>query len=308
MQKIVLLACILFTFTIAKAQLPETKVYLLDLQKNGAKIIVSNPKMVSNKKGYNNQPYFMDDDRNILFVSNNGNGNTDIYRYDMKKKSIKRITKTDEAEYSPRQSMAEDNEITCVRVEKDTVTQHFYAYNNKGKKGHLLLPDLSTIGYYTWLNGAEIVAFTLPEPFTLVKYNVVTLKADTIIESIGRTIINNRSKIYYVDKSDSEHYYIKQIAKENIRPRKGKEKVADITVLETLPEQEDFCILNDGTILMGDAGKLYAFNPKKVRGKVQEDWIEVADLNKMGIGIFYRLVVNADNTKMAVVGYEGKKP
>jgi hypothetical protein len=308
MNKLACLILLCICVTRAWAQLPETRIYIMDLKNYRGNITLSGPKLASNNKGYNNQPFFMDDDRTLLFTSNKGKGLTDIYKYDILKKSIKRLTNTDnEAEYSPRQSLGE-NEITCVRVEKDTVTQHFYAYNYKGKKGHLLLPDVTQLGYYTWLNGAEVIALTLPEPFVLSKYNVITLKADTLLTHPGRTFVNHHSKLYFVDKADSNHYYIKIMAKENLRPKKNKPKVENTTIIETLTGQEDFCVLNDGTILMGKDGILYAYNPKKIKGVVQQTWKEVANLNTMGIGTFYRLVVNADNSKIAVVGYVGEKP
>ena len=307
MKKLLFLYCSLFSVT-AIAQLPETRIYTIDISREGrTKLVFSRPLLISKDKGYNNQPFFVDDDRSILYASNNGDGNTDIYKYDMKRKKNKRITKTDEAEYSPRQSLLED-EITCVRVEKDTETQHFYAYPNSGKRGHLLLPGVTSLGYYTWLNGAEIIGLTLPEPFTLTKYNVLTLKADTLITAIGRTFQVHGSKLYYVDKSDSEHYKIKIMAKENIRPRKGKLKVEDVTVCETIAGQEDFCITYDGSIWMGKDGKLFAYTTKKTKGIAEKKWIEIADIKQLGIPSFYRLAVNQDMTKLAVVAYVGAKP
>jgi WD40-like Beta Propeller Repeat len=308
MRIFIILSILLFASRVF-AQLPETRIYTLDIEKEGRnKYVFSNPKLISKQKGYNNQPYFTDDDRYILYASNNGKGNTDIYRYDMKRDKNKRITKTDEAEYSPRESMQEEGEITCVRVEKDTVTQHFYAYNAAGKKGHLLLPDVTSLGYYTWLNGAEIIGLTLPEPFTLTKYNTITLKADTLTTHIGRTFQMHNSKLYFVDKSDTNNMKICIMPKENIRPRKNAAKVENIIVCSTLDGQEDFCVTYDGTIWMGKEGKLFAFYTKKIKGIADHEWIEIADFTKLGIASFYRLAINQSTTKIAVVMYAGAKP
>jgi WD40-like Beta Propeller Repeat len=307
MKNIFLLFFLLMSVT-CYAQLPETRIYTIDISREARnRLTFSNPILISKEKGYNNQPFFMDDDRSILYVSNNGKGNTDIYKYDMKRKKNKRITNTDEAEYSPRQSMMEE-EITCVRVEKDTVTQHFYAYNYSGKKGHLLLPDVTSLGYYTWINGVDIIGLTLPEPFTLTKYNTVTLKADTLTTHIGRTFLTHNSKFYYVDKKDTNNFAIRLMPKENIRPRKNSTRVENPIVCNTLAGQEDFCITYDGTIWMGKEGKLYAYHTKKVKGVEDHKWIEIADFTKLGIASFYRLAVNQNMTKLAVVMYVGDKP
>jgi hypothetical protein len=307
MKNILIVLCSLCAL-MANAQMPETRIYTVDITRlPKGKLGFSSPTLISKEKGYNNQPFYTDDDRYILYVSNNGKGNTDIYRYDTKRKKNKRITKTSEAEYSPRQSLAEE-EITCVRVEADTVTQHFYAYKTNGKGGHLLLPDVTALGYYTWWNGAEIIGLTLPEPFTLAKYNTITLKADTIAKSIGRTFVNQGNKLYYVDKSDSTESIIKIMAKENLRSRKSKVPVENIFVTPTLKDQEDFCVTYDGQIWMGKDGKLFSYNSKKFKGLKENKWEEIADFTQLGIASFYRLEVNHDMTQVAVVMYVGKKP
>jgi hypothetical protein len=307
MKYLLLVLCTIF-YVMADAQMPETRIYTIDITRlPKGKLGFSNPRLISKEKGYNNQPYFTDDDRYILYVSNNGKGNTDIYRYDTKRKKNKRITNTAEAEYSPRQSLAED-EITCVRVEADTVTQHFYAYKPNGKGGHLLLPDVTSLGYYTWWNGAEIIGLTLPEPFTLTKYNTITLKADTIATAIGRSFVNQGSKLYYVDKSDSTESIIKIIARENMRSKKVRKPTENIFVTPTLPGQEDFCVTYDGQIWMGKDGKLFSYNSKKFKGLKENKWEEIADFTQLGISSFYRLAVNHDMSQIAVVMYVGKKP
>ena len=98
------------------------------------------------------------------------------------------------------------------------------------------------------------------------------------------------------------------MAKENIRPRKGKLKVEDVTVCETIAGQEDFCITYDGTIWMGKDGKLFAYTTKKTKGIAEKKWVEIADIKQLGIPSFYRLPVNQDMTKLAVVAYVGAKP
>lgn len=97
------------------------------------------------------------------------------------------------------------------------------------------------------------------------------------------------------------------VAPENLRSRnKPKTPVENKIVAYTLPSQEDFVLMQDGTFLMGSLGKLYAYNPK--RDKENNVWREIADFKKMGIDQFYRLAVNSDNTKLAIVSYTGKKP
>ncbi len=318
MKKYILFG-ILYLAISAKAQLPETRIYTLDITNNRNILNFQNLQLVSNNKGYNNQPFFTNDGKYLLYSSNNGEGNTDIYRYQLGKKSAlqfwqkrnNRITNTPEAEYSPRLK-PDETEITCVRVESDTVTQAFYGYNIKGKLAHKYLPDVKNIGYYTWLNNVDIIAFTLPEPFLLSKFNTITLKQDTIASSPGRTFAVHKGKVYFVDKATigtDSSYAIRQVAPFNLRSSsRNKTKIENPIIAYTMPLQEDFVILNDGTFLMGNANKLYAVNPKKAAKNVESTWKEIADFSTLGIKNFYRLATNADNSKLALVTYQGEKP
>jgi hypothetical protein len=290
------------------AQMPETRIYLLDITKQRQGYTVSNSRMVGFTKGYNNQPYFSPNDDALLFVANKDNSTTDIYQYTIRNKKVKRITKTKEAEYSPRYTPNEES-ISCVRVLQDSVTQTFAYYTPKGKKPINMLPHQTKIGYYTWLSGVEIAEFILPEPFTLCRTNITNYKQDTLATHIGRTLVNSRGKLYYVDKSDSTQYYIMQVHKDNLKHLKNKVQVPNIQVIPTLEGQEDFCILNDGTILMGKDGKLYAYKQSRLpQAEDKLQWQLIADLKSMGIGNFYRIACSNDGTKLAVVAYAGAKP
>ena len=47
---------------------------------------------------------------------------------------------------------------------------------------------------------------------------------------------------------------------------------------------------------------------KKQKALPKKKWVEIADIKQLGIPSFYRLAVNQDMTKLAVVAYVGAKP
>ena len=292
---------------VAKAQLPETKIYLFQVQRSPKGYALSSPRIIGNSKGYNNQPYFSIDGNYLFYVSSKDSVNTELYKYQFKKKKTKRITKTKEAEYSPKFTPDMAN-VSCVKVEKDLTTQHLTLYNLKGKKPTVIMPELTSVGYYEWISQNEFLSFELPEPFCLVKHNISPKSSDTLATHVGRTFYNLRSKgkIVYVDKSDSLHWKIRIIAKENLsRLHKGP-RVENPVLAETLPGEEDYCFLQDGSILMGHQGKLYIKkNPFRHPDSI---WDEFADLKPFGITSFYRIAISTDNTQLAIVVYSGPKP
>ncbi len=308
MKKLFFVVAAFWSFS-SMAQLPETVIYLFDIQKKAKGLEIGNPKIVSNKSGYNNQPYFTMDGDYMFYVSSMDSVNIELYKIDMGKKKLKgkRITHTKEAEYSPKFTPDMEN-VSCVRVEKDRKTQHFYTYSLKGKKPVNILPKLTSIGYYEWLNQNEFLSFELPEPFYLVKHHISGARCDTLATNIGRTFYNLRSKgkVVYVDKSDSDKWVIRMIAPENLKTFNRKGHTENPVLTETLPKEEDYCFTQDGSILMGHKGMLYIKkNPFK---NANATWDELIDMKTFGIEKFYRIAISVDNTKLAVVAYRGKKP
>lgn len=196
------------------SQLPETNIYLFEVKRNPRGMTLSAPRIIGGKKGYNNQPWFLPDRSGLFYVRSIDTVNTEIFYYDFKKKKSKRITKTKEAEYSPK--LTPDMErISCVWVEKDRTTQHFFSYNKKGKQAFLMQPGLTSIGYYDWVNMNEWISFELPEPFYLVRHKVSPSIQDTLAIRVGRSFYYLRSKnvLVFVDKSDSLNWRIRMLDK-----------------------------------------------------------------------------------------------
>lgn len=306
MKKFILFLLVFASYRVM-AQLPETKIYLFQLQRSTKGYVLSAPKVFGKEGAYTNQPNFTMDSKYMFYVSSLDSMNTELYKYDLAKKKSKRITKTREAEYSPKYS-PDMQFVSCVKVEKDRTTQHLTYYNLKGKKPQTIWPELKSIGYYEWLTQNEFLSFELPEPFVLVKHSIAHKTADTLATNIGRTFYNlrSKSKIVYLDKSDSTKWIIRTVAKENLqRTRKGT-KVENPVLTETLPGEEDYCFMQDGSILMGHQGKLYIKkNPFRFNDST---WDEFADLKSFGINQFYRIAISPDNTLLALVVYSGKKP
>ncbi len=291
----------------AQAQLPQTTLYMFDFQKSVRGIQLSNPQAIKPGKWYNNQPYFSPDNRLLYFVSSNDTNNTDIYQFDIQKKKTKRLTRTPECEYSPKLTTDMEH-ISCVRVERDKKTQRLYTYSLKGKKPYAIMPEQKNIGYYEWLSLYEYIAFELPEPFSLVHCNALKKTAWRLDDSIGRTFYARKYKgrSIYVDKQDTAHWFIRALMPENLRAVKGRVNIENPIVTETIRGEEDYCVLADGSFLMGHDGKLYI--KKSPWDNPKAEWELASDLSRFGITSFYRLAVSPSYRKLVVVVYEGKKP
>lgn len=289
------------------SQLPETNIYLFEVQRNPRGMTLSAPRIIGSKKGYNNQPWFLPDGSGMFYVRSMDTVNTEIFYYDFKKKKSKRITKTKEAEYSPK--LTPDMErISCVRVEKDRTTQHFFSYDKKGKQAFLMQPGLTSIGYYDWVNMNEWISFELPEPFYLVRHKVSPAVTDTLVNRVGRSFYYLRSKnvLVFVDKSDSLNGRIRMLDKQHLKSPTPSDPERYPVLSDVLPGEEDFCFMQDGSILMFHDGAIYKKrNPFKLK---DSQWELLWDMKPWGINKGYRISLSPDNTRLALVVYSGEKP
>ncbi len=292
MNKILILILATFSaFQISSAQdLPISNVYLFNIEKADSILLFKNPRHLTafNGRGYNNQPYFLNNTELLLTVKTPADNQTDIYLLDLEKKTKLRMTKTPESEYSPKPTPG-NLYFSVVRVEMDEErSQRLWQYPlDRGDKGRASLRYLRGVGYYHWL-----------DRFNVALYNVATTNylsvADTRDESsrhlapdVGRCFgTSPNGRLVFVHKITDGNWMLKAM---------NKATLATQEIIRTLPGSEDFAILSDGTILMGRGSRLYKFHPVK-----DKDWVEMADLKNIGITSITRMAVSGDD-KLAVV-------
>jgi Tol biopolymer transport system component len=109
----------------ASAPPPDTDIFLASFSAR-AQPAVSRAVNITHTPGYDNQPSFTPDGAAILFTSNRGGTQTDIYRYEIATETTARLTNTPEGEYSP--TVTPDGQhISAIRVEADS-TQRLWQF------------------------------------------------------------------------------------------------------------------------------------------------------------------------------------
>jgi len=270
---------------------PNTDVFIFDLNTEKGGFELSNMKNISDNKGYDNQPSFMDN--NTILFAGTRNGQTDIVKYTINYDSKIYINLTEGSEYSPLK-IPNQKAVSAIRLDKDG-TQKLYKYSLRNGESEVLVDDI-VIAYHTWYNDSILVSSVLEnEGMSLYTTNFEIQENSKVEAKVGRSLhkIPNTNMISYISKANDSLWEIK-----SVNPVSGITK--SITV--TLPESEDMCWLPNGTILMGKDDVLYKYDPK-----TDVSWIEVASLKEYGITNITRLVVNSDATKLALVGEIDKK-
>lgn len=290
----ILTSCLLTIVASATmAQLPTTDLYMISMTNNGQKISVTDPLYLSgfNPDGYNNQPYFINP--NQLYITSDlyDNTFTDVVKLDLRRQEYYRVTATDSiSEYSPT-PRAIRGFFSTVRVEKDMSTQSLWLYPKDHQSyGHRVLTDIGTVGYHCWISEEEVALFLVGTPMTLAIGNISDNTTKTILENIGRCFRQQSDgSLLFVHKVTEESWYIKAYD-----PESGQVSI----VTRTRPDSEDFELLKDGNIIMGEGSKLYIIDPS-----TDEYWSELTDLAEFGITNISRLaesrnqLVIVDNPK-----------
>ena len=273
------LFCCLSMHTLAQ---PATEVYIFDL-KFGEEMNISNPVNVSNRKGYDNQPHFLEDG-SLLFVSSI-NGQTDVYHYS--DGASRQITATPGGEYSPT-PVPEGQYFSTILLEPDgTQLLWKYAYDANVNKPILLASGLK-VGYHAWVSNNQIVAFVLGEPNTMQLIDISTGKSAIIGESIGRSLhkIPGTNSFSYIQNNGNDSSEIRSYDLET-----GKSE----HLIQCVENSQDCTWAQNGTLIMGSGSKLFGWK------KGMTEWKLMADIAEFNLDGITRLAVNKDMTKIALV-------
>ena len=287
---------ILFLFTICSVtiaqNLPKTNLFLFDLEKESDSLYnFTNPRLLTdfNSDGYNNQPAFMSEHELYLTVGFPGDGQTDIYKLDIEKKTKLQVTRTAESEYSPT-LMPDGRDFSTVRVEMDDrQSQRLWSFPfSRSNNGKPFFPSVTNIGYHYWLDNYRVALFIVGEPAYLAVGDVRDGSIQDLTTDIGRGFQTSPAgNLAYIHKATESTWYIKEMNNETLRSR---------IIAPTLEGSEDFCVLPDGTVLMGRGHKLYKYHPKK-----DTEWFEIGDFRYYNINAITRLATNGKG-QLVMVG------
>jgi len=291
-KKFSILICVL-SFFVLRSQLPNTDVWLFKLEKTKTELKLTNPKNITNRTGYDNQPSFSNDSKKIYYVSIREDKQADIYFYDIKSEENHHFKKSKESEYSP--TIAPDKKnLACVVVREDS-SQIIIPFgledsektnypNNKFREQQLSLID--SVGYFTFLNSDTVLYYKLTQPHSLNAYCISTGKNSWLGNNPIRAFktLNRHAFIYGIKDSVKVTFY-----KYDFVFHKA-EKYAEYP-----STSEDAIWHEQHGLIKSEENKLLRYDEAK------KEWLLLFDLSGFGIKKITRFTFDQKNKYLVVV-------
>lgn len=278
------LFCLMVLPTLSQ-QPPGTEIYLFDLSLSKKSISIANPKNITNRIGYDNQPFFHPDEPLIYYAAADEEGRTDIFFYNYETGMTHRLTRTPEREYSP--TVTPDKKFISCIIQRDNGAQDLGKYPIGGGKAEIIIDNL-TVGYHAWVDELSVAVFVLGRPTTLRWYSIRKNVDTQISDNIGRSLhrIPGGNAISFVDKS-SNVWRVKMMS--------GRDGSLE-TLCDAFPDREDLAWTPDGKILMNDGEKIYYWQVGK-----SKTWQVVELQTPQSFKGITRMAVSPKGDKLAIV-------
>lgn len=285
MKKSLVILLLLRLTEVFAQQPPGTEIYLFDLSLKKNKITLSNPKNITNRSGYDNQPFFHPDEPVVYYSSADAEGYTDIFSHNYRTGVTQRFTNTPEREYSP--TVTPDKKFISCIIQREDGAQQLGKYPISGGGAQIIVNNL-TVGYHAWVDHVSMVLFVLGNPNTLRWYSIAKRTDTQISDNIGRSLhrIPGTNAISFVDKSSATW---------KIRLMDGRSGAIE-PIIDALPGQEDLTWTPDGKILMSNGEKILFWHVGK-----SEAWEPVELQSPLSFKGITRMAVNLKGDKLAIV-------
>ncbi len=266
---------------------PETEIFLFEIDLESSDAPLSGGVNVTNRAGYDNQPYFTPDGASFVYSRDDGQ-QTDVYEYFIESGEIKRLTESEATEFSPT-PFPDNSSIAFVSDRSSSIWHAGRDDMNNPKVAQTAFNNTEPIGYFAWNHATGDILYWSQFGFSIslvheseAKYHFVTGHA---VPSTPH-VIPNTNKFSFVHRQTNEQVWIKELDPDSkaIRP-----------LVPLLGSNANYVWSEDGKIVLIENNSLHIYDPNTDQG-----WEQLADFADFGISQAYRLAIS--DRHLAVVG------
>ncbi|MFA6167705.1 MAG: hypothetical protein WC700_13885 [Gemmatimonadaceae bacterium] len=278
---------------------PSTDIWMVALEGRGVPR-VGCAENLTQRIGYDNQPSFTPDGQAILYTMIEGDGPSDIWRFDLGTRDRTNITRTAvESEYSAT-PMPDGVHFSTVRVEADSA-QRLWQFALRGDEApKLLFEKIQPVGYHVWASDVTLGLYVLGAPLGASRGAPATLRLADVRTGTGEVVARDIGRALQKIPGRNAISYLQQ----------GKDG-AWITALDLLTgrstpiakslDRSDYHVWTpEGVLLAGSGSRLLVW----VNGR----WDVVADLAVDGVRAISRLALSPSGDRLAFVAEDRAIP
>ena len=262
------------------------------------------PSNITPRRGYDNQPKYLLDGSGLLFsagiVAEDKEMRTDIFLHDLASGEQRKMTDTEESEYSPI-PMPAGRGFSVVRLEGDG-TQRLWFVDDQSDNTEVILPDTVAVNYYNWIDANRIallagvpVSGEEKEPWPSV------LQIGYVNYGETRPVVEMPKFSRALQLKPGSN--LLTVVREN-EAGEAELNLLDLDSLEFSPLAKtlqgshfgDFVWTEDPILLMADDRIIYRL--------ANDGWVMVRDYSDLLPGPITRLAVSPDNKQLAMVVWE----
>ncbi len=272
----------------ARAQASDPDIFLARLTSRAGRLSVDSLRNLTHRAGYDNQPSWSPDGKDLYFTSVRDDAQADIYRIDVASGAMTRVTTTaPESEYSAT-VMPGGGAISVVRVERDSA-QRLWRVPLHGGPPTLILERVKPVGYHAWADSTTLALYVLGNPNTLQIADTRTGRADTVVTNIGRSLqrVPGAHRVSFVRRVSRDESWIELLDPATRAMQRIVKLPAGV---------EDYAWTPDGMLLAGKGSELLRCDPGG-----GTTWETVADLSSFGLTSITRLAVSPRGDAIAIV-------
>jgi hypothetical protein len=274
------------TFAQAQSNLPNTDVYLVNIELKDSVLTTKETTPISTSKLYDNQPFFSFDGYSILYSSVQEGVNPDIYLYSTQSNSGYPFFESyNESKFWP-QYTADGLGYSIVNRGEDG-KQMLWKYFNDARTPINVVPSVTDIGNYCWISDEYLIYRRELNIPTLNILNLKTGETKTIAEGVGVSLakVPGEKSVYYIKTQQDKSYLMIYQIEEN----KSTE------IINLFNGTEDFCTTVYGDVWVIRNGSIYSYISGSKR------LIKIYTFTNDILKNTYRIALNRTLTQMAVV-------
>jgi hypothetical protein len=284
---VVLFAAILLVLPARSQAQNDTDIYVADVTLSDGRLEIGQARNVTQRDGYDNQPWFLPDGRSFLYSSER-DGQTDIFRHDLMTGGTTRITNTPENEYSPSLPLGGDR-MMVVRWPTDMSTGALWWFTPEGEPLEEAVGSVARVGYYTFVDEHTLALFINDSVQSFILSDTRTGDTIRVGEQMGgsapRTIPGEKA-VSFLHRHEDGVWWLSRL---NVEDRSA------VPLVRMLGGAPNYAWTPHGTVLAAEDGRIMEWVPGTA---VWRTVVEYSDPALQGIT---RIAISPQGDRIAFV-------